>query len=409
MDDVETERAQDGAAVGARLRSIAHRRAWHLVVASFTLLTLLIVLLNVHTMRAAGERREAERWHTHTLEVLLLAEDFRASTFDMLRGERGYLLTHQLQFLLPYIEGRERAGRRLDRIARLVTYNPVQLRNVAQINVRLRSFEQITARAVELERRGAHDEALALVRAGAVKREFEQLQEGVERVEAEERRLLIARREALAETALWNELLGYVAAALILLLLAAAAFAALAALRAQRRAAAATEELRRLAAFDELTGLPNRRHFLARLEQELARARRNGIPLCLATIDVDHFKQINDRHGHPAGDAVLRQIAGVIREKLRIEDSPARIGGEEFALLLPNTHPHQAHLVCDRMRAAIAARRIELPSGADLRVTLSTGVAALAAGDDLDELIRRSDAALYEAKEQGRNQVRLAA
>lgn len=373
------------------------------------LLSFVIALFSIHTMRAAVERREAERWHTHTLDVLLAAEQFRASTFDMLRGERGYLLTHQPLFLEPYTAGAARARAELERLSTLTADNPVQRRNMAVVGSRLTSFHKLTARAVELERSGAHLQALAIVRAGFGKREFEQLQAAIDGVEAEERRLLIARREALAATTSWNERLGYAAAALILLLLAAAAFAALSAIRAQRRAAEATEELRLLATVDELTGLPNRRHFLGRLEQELARARRDGTPLCLATVDIDHFKRINDNHGHPAGDAVLRTIAAVIREKLRIEDSPARLGGEEFALLLPNTRPHQAQRVCERLRAAIAARVIELPGAAAVRVTLSTGVAALAAGDDPNELMRRSDAALYDAKEHGRNQVRLAA
>lgn len=398
-----------GATLAARLRAAAQRRAWHLVVGSFTVLTVLIVMFSVHSMRAAGERRDAERWHTHTLNVLLVAEQFRASTFDMLRGERGYLLTHQQRFLTPYKRGRESAHQQLDQLTALVADNPLQLRNLEVVGGRLGSFGALTAHAIELERQGAHREAIGLIRAGAGKSEFEQLQAAVEAVEEEERRLLIDRREALAATAMLNERLGYAAAALALTLLAAAAFAALSAIRAQRRAAEATEELRRLASIDELTDLPNRRQFQARLAQELARARRNGSPLCLATIDIDYFKRINDSYGHPAGDAVLRQIAALIREKIRIEDSPARLGGEEFALLLPNTSAHQAHLVCDRIRAAIASGPILLPGGDGVRVTLSTGVAALAIDDEAEELMRRSDLALYEAKERGRNQVRMAA
>lgn len=170
-----------------------------------------------------------------------------------------------------------------------------------------------------------------------------------------------------------------------------------------------TEELRLLATVDELTGLPNRRHFMARLAAETARARRNGSQLCLAILDLDHFKAINDRYGHAAGDAVLRQLAAIIRDKIRIEDSPARIGGEEFALILPHTNMHQAGLVCDRLRSAVASRLFELPGRAAVRVTLSTGVASLNASDDGESLMCRSDEALYEAKALGRNQVRLAA
>lgn len=395
--------------VPARLRQAIRSNIWWLVVASFALLTILITLFSIHTMHAASERREAERWHTHTLDVLEVADEFRAATFGILRGERGYLLTGNDTFLEPYVEGMEAAPRLLQKLEQLVRENPAQAGNVAIVRERYGSFATVIGHNVALARSGAQDQALAIVRRGTGKQEFDRLQHVINRVADEERSLLIAQREALAVTTAWNERLGYAAAGIIILLLGIAALAALAAIRAQRRADLATEELRQLATVDELTGLPNRRHFLGRLEAETARARRNGSPLCLATLDIDHFKRINDVYGHPAGDAVLRQLASIIREKIRLEDSAARMGGEEFALLLPNTSTHQASLVCDRLRAAVASRLFELPGRGSVRVTLSTGVAALNASDDSDSLISRSDAALYEAKAGGRNQVRLAA
>lgn len=163
------------------------------------------------------------------------------------------------------------------------------------------------------------------------------------------------------------------------------------------------------ATVDELTGLANRRLFLERLREEMARSRHEGSALCLATIDVDHFKRINDSHGHPAGDAVLLALAALMRRRIRLGDSPGRLGGEEFGLLLPNTVPHQAQMVCDQLCAAVAREPMVLPDGHSVWVTISTGVAVLTDDDDLETLMQRSDDALYAAKESGRNQVRLAA
>lgn len=387
------------------LATAARRHAWLLVLLAFGTLTVLIGMFSLHAMRVADERREAERWHVHTLEVLLVAGELRTATFEVLRGERGYLLTRNPAFLAPFETGRREAPRLLDRLQSITRDNPGQTRRLELIRQRLRTYLAVLDRTVAHEQRGDHALALEVVRQGRGKAEFERLQSVIDDLESEERRLLIVRREALDSYALWNERLGHAAAAIILILVALAASGASSALRAQRRAAATAEELRRMATVDELTGLPNRRLFLSRLEAEAARARRGGSALCLATLDIDHFKRINDRHGHPGGDAVLRAFSATVRDQLRLEDLIGRIGGEEFGLLLPDTDPNQAAIVCERIRQAVAADRITLPSGERTRVTVSTGIAALTRGEDLRTLMRRSDEALYTAKARGRNRV----
>jgi diguanylate cyclase (GGDEF)-like protein len=158
-------------------------------------------------------------------------------------------------------------------------------------------------------------------------------------------------------------------------------------------------ELERLSSTDELTSLFNRRIFFARLEEELARAQRHGLPVSVVLLDVDHFKAINDAHGHLAGDEVLRRLSRVVRESLRVMGVAARYGGEEFALLLPHTTLEGARVVAQRL--LVAARSV--PFGPTGTLTVSLGVAEWRAPEASDALVARTDAALYEAKRSGRD------
>jgi diguanylate cyclase (GGDEF)-like protein len=158
----------------------------------------------------------------------------------------------------------------------------------------------------------------------------------------------------------------------------------------------------RAAALDPLTGLANRRHFEARLDEEMERARRYALDLALLAIDVDHFKNVNDTYGHAAGDALLRTLALIMHRSVRAFDVCARIGGDEFAMLLPATSGSNALHSAERLCERVAAYR-EDGEWSALGVTLSVGVTTLAAGDSAAELLARADRALYDAKARGRN------
>jgi len=163
--------------------------------------------------------------------------------------------------------------------------------------------------------------------------------------------------------------------------------------------------LERLATTDHLTGLLNRRAFLEAAEREIHRAHRYGLPLALIMFDVDHFKRINDGHGHPAGDEVLRRLAAACRRLLRDEDLLGRLGGEEFAVVLVQPPIEATLTVAERLRQSIEAQAIE-HDGRPIPVTVSLGIAELGNGiDSLDQLITRADACLYTAKREGRNRV----
>ena len=171
-------------------------------------------------------------------------------------------------------------------------------------------------------------------------------------------------------------------------------------------------ELDRLARTDGLTGIANRRAFFDVLGVEFRRSRRYGRELSVLMLDLDHFKQVNDRWGHPFGDEVLRQTAVLIARDVRESDIVGRYGGEEFAVALPETGQEQAVLVGEKLRLALEAHefRSEDQPGVGhppVRLTISVGVASLPVADDQDEyeLIGRADQALYEAKRSGRNRV----
>ena len=162
------------------------------------------------------------------------------------------------------------------------------------------------------------------------------------------------------------------------------------------------EEIHRLVVTDGLTGAATKRALLEFLGRELLRAERHARPLSLVMLDIDHFKQVNDTHGHLAGDQILQSLAARLLGEVRGEELLARYGGEEFAVVLPETNLDEAARFCERIRARVEARAFDWQEQA-LHVTISIGAASTEPGDDHASLIARADARLYEAKRTGRN------
>jgi len=169
----------------------------------------------------------------------------------------------------------------------------------------------------------------------------------------------------------------------------------------------AIDGLCELSSRDALTGLANRRQFELALASEIDRVARTGEPALVLMTDIDHFKRINDAHGHPAGDLVLRAVAQVLRECVRPMDTVARFGGEEFAMILANCSPSFGHAVAERVRLKVQARRVAIAAGREVSVTVSIG------GAYAPQWVRssptlwvdRADRQLYRAKDCGRNRV----
>jgi diguanylate cyclase (GGDEF)-like protein len=156
---------------------------------------------------------------------------------------------------------------------------------------------------------------------------------------------------------------------------------------------------------DELTGVSNRRYFLELASRELKRAVRLNHPLAIAIIDIDHFKTVNDIYGHAAGDQALLTIAKICLKNIREIDIFARMGGDEFALLLPETKREQVYTIVERIRLTLESLTMDI-AGKPVTITISSGISILKSKDEsLDILLSQADKALYKAKESGRNRV----
>jgi two-component system, cell cycle response regulator len=167
------------------------------------------------------------------------------------------------------------------------------------------------------------------------------------------------------------------------------------------------EEIYRLMTVDGLTQVYNRRYFQEALEREIQRSRRYGHAFSLVLLDIDHFKQINDRYGHQAGDTVLRKLGALVQNKVRANDLVARIGGEEFALILPESQAGGAYALAEKLRRSVEQETFRHENEL-IPVTVSLGLTEFQptlAGDNADHLVKRADQLLYAAKKAGRNRV----
>jgi diguanylate cyclase (GGDEF)-like protein len=365
-----------------------------------------LVAIAANSWTAAAERRSAAAWEKHTIEVLRNAAELETAVTRAAASERAYLLTGDTRHERSFEAERTEAGAAERRLRILTADNWDQQRNLQGLHGRLQDYFGALRADIASKRGGAGSVAdppslsdghlVAVMRALAVSR-------------TAERGLLDMRNARNSAASKRTETSGNLLLAVGVLLLVVAAAQARATLRAVRAKDALMTELRRTATTDELTDLANRRHFFARLAEELARAGRQGAPLAVAILDIDHFKQVNDRHGHAAGDAVLRETAKRLRKATRAGELVGRIGGEEFAILLPGAKPDQAWRLCDRLREVQSESPIPLPTGGEVRSTLSGGVAVAANGETIERLMARADRALYLAKSRGRDQVKLAA
>ncbi len=389
----------------------SRRSDWrgYFLIGCVVMLALMLAGTSWSAWRSSQERKAARNWQIHTLQVLLETDRLRTATLQMMRGERGYLLTNDDTFLVPYRNGLKSRDDSFARLAQLTAGSPAQQVRVGRMENEYAHYDATIAEMIDDQSEGRHDRAVANVRKGDDRAAIEVILRELEGVETFERRLL-AERSALANRrAAVNEYYQYLLAGLGLLMLTLASLATIYVRRAIDAEAEARRELQRFASTDALTGLPNRRSFIEALERSVARAENDPArKLSLAIFDIDHFKRINDRFGHPAGDDVIREVAVRSLDSLRKRDLVGRIGGEEFAVILPGADINTAADACERLRAALAAKPMRHKDSI-IPFTASIGIAEFSPGDDLDHLMTRADAALYDAKTGGRDRIGLAA
>ncbi len=381
----------------------------NLVLVSLISLAMMVVASLAVSRQSAAERERSVAWVVHTHEVLDATARLRQAAASALDAEQTYLLTQDAAPLASYRTALAEIAGTLAWLNRKVAYDPAQLERLARIEGRLDYHTGTIAHVLTLAGDGRPDEALALAMADETRAGTRLVLSEIEAFEEVERRLLVSRQAARARSAMASERYEVLLAGAGLILLGVGVFAVRALRDLLARLRFVQTELERTSNTDDLTGLANRREALTALGRQMAAERRHGRPLSLAILDIDHFKQVNDTFGHPAGDEVLRRVAHLAIEIMREQDLVGRLGGEEFVIILPDTDARAAMIACDRLRREIAASALRLEDGRTLSITLSVGIAQMEPGHVQQTLIARADDALYRAKAAGRDRVLLAA
>ena len=381
-------------------------------VIGLTALALILLLqlgLYSSAQQSAKDRRKDGLDYRRSAATLLDAERLRSSVSDTLAAKRAFVLSHDEGFAAPLASMHSAELRVLKRLGSESAVDRGSDQRLARLRRSLNAFDSYVAKQIALERSGGHETAVANTPAGHGDKLKGRVVEAIDAVVIAEEQKLAIRRQSLENSIRRSERFRSLLFAPSLLLGLIAFAAAIVLLRARRRLHEAYRRMELLAATDPLTGLLNLRAFFEQVEQ----LRRPGFApsprFAFAIIDIDHFKSVNDRFGHAAGDAALQVIAATLRQVTRADDVVGRIGGEEFALAMPGFDPEGARAACERLRDAVARTPIKLENGVTLLVTVSVGLASTAGGLPSEVLMRRADTALYAAKDTGRNRVQLAA
>ncbi len=356
----------------------------------------------------ADRTSEEARWLAHSYEAQAGLEGLAVAVGEAEAGQRGYLLTGDPAYLVPYRDAADRAAGHLARLRELTASDPGQQDRLRELDRLISDRLAVMAETIDAYDARGQQEAVARVRTDRGRTLMDAIRGRLGEMRAAEERQLAARRAA-------SEGGGRRVRTVAEILIGGAVVQMIAGLVLIRRDLAvrrrAEARLRDQATRDPLTGLHNRGELERYLRAEVARCHIAARPLAAFLVDVDHFKAVNDTHGHAVGDAVLRAVAARLAGAVREPAVVARYGGEEFAVLLPGLAAGEAAAVAERARRAIGGdpfaghandgRPVAFP------IAASFGVAYLDpdAGGDADHLLTLCDRALYRAKRWGRNRV----
>jgi diguanylate cyclase (GGDEF)-like protein len=381
----------------------------HYFVGSIALLGTLLVGSSLVAWQANREQRHMALANIETVRVLRSAQAVKLATLDALRGQRGYLMSGDATYLEPYLEARRSISHNLAMLDQATKGQPGGYGDMAALRRATTTYQSQLGSAIVLTRSGHRDLALSRLRLSSTENSIGAINRRVDTIiESERVRLTgIADRVALVTTILLRFI--YVLSFSGICLLAIAVFAAAALRRSFARERIYRDELQIRVQTDELTGVANRRQLLTVLEHRIIEARQNGTALTFAMFDLDHFKRVNDTHGHATGDRAIRHVVRTALRMVRVNDLIGRLGGEEFGIILPKADQDNAFRVCERLRMRLRDEGMPIDDARHLHITISSGIACLTDADDAASLIERADKALYASKHNGRDQVSLAA
>lgn len=357
--------------------------------------------LLVHHLNVAVE---GNQWVAHSYEVMAKIATLLVDAVDMETGARGYALTGRPEFVEPYTRATAALDQRIVELNRLVADSPRQLGKVARLLPLIEEKRSNARHVIALTQEHGASSATVMATVQTGKQKMDAVRRAIAELQDEEQRLLRSREAAGSNSLKLHESIVLTVTVAVTLVILGLGIYSLFGLRRYR---SILHELQDIAYTDYLTGLPTRRIFMERGKNALARAARYGGALSVLMIDLDQFKKVNDTYGHKIGDLVLKAFSSLCNAGLRDVDIVGRIGGEEFAILLPETGSERAIEVAERLRERIAKATVPLHRQTPIRFTVSIGVATLTepATTNLDTLLDKADKALYKAKVSGRNRV----
>lgn len=383
------------------------RRSYATPIALLLLLVAVFVLFFV-SESAQRERAHSANMYAESLEGLIATGHLRAEINGSFRSARGYLLTGDTRFLAPHRSAMRRVPELADTIIEHASDDEEDLASAEKLKTMSLEILNIIDRGLFNAQNGKFEETLALMRTGKGRIAMDQISGILSRLEDAEKRKVNMRQAWSQRADARAQLLNRIAVICSLALLLFALLESLKVRRVQIAMAEKNARLDEVARTDALTEVLNRRGILNELEHQIDQAEL-GESVAVALFDIDRFKTINDQHGHPAGDEVLRKVADLLKHESRRRDTVGRVGGEEFLVVMPDTTADQAMLASARLCRLLEKLPVPLEGNVTLRTTMSGGVGAHEPGDDASSLLSRADKALYQAKREGRNRVLLAA
>ena len=367
-------------------------------------LVLLLIAGGVIAFRALNDLVGIGQQISNTREILADVETTLSTLDDAVSDQRDYRHTDLADSFEHFLFAKEKTRETLARLNTRTANNPRHIERLATVEPFIQNELDRIRKNIELRKNEGSRTANQALVTGKEEQEFDTIRQLLGAITDEENEVLRS-HIAMSGNSMRNIIISMGSIfVLVLALLVLVFFMVRQNCATNRRL---EHKLTELATIDELTSLYNRREINRCFSDEVERFRRYKLPFALLMLDIDHFKSVNDNYGHPIGDKVLQYVAGRIRDGVRSIDVPARFGGEEFAVILPNTESHDAFVIAERLRQKIADEPFKFEQKdnqlQEIPITVSIGISVIDTGETVEDVIRTADSALYRAKNEGRD------